>query len=391
MFTTPAGPTLTLQQARDLDDALFGSHPMGYFHARIDSLLQAADDHAGAPRSGTCRAAFASLLGPAAELLDVDAADRELQVAVDAFAVRHHAAEALVRLYHALGVAEPGEPVCVWQSLVDGPTRTIDLVRQARSQLETQEGRDAFAQLVVPADVAAAEPEPSQQAAQVALAWLHRGMELLARDDIDINAAHNKVKHGLAVRPRHDMRSTLVLVPPNEDGTYAVSAVTGPSAIDVFSRTTLQFLSRPAQGPRRNAHLETTIVELVPERLLAEATMLSSIFGALFHGATVDHLTRHPTEESDTSDAADDPAEKHGADDQSPARKPPTVDRPALLPLGPLPGQLLRQKVVGLRSPVTKRPDGTPGRGTAIVLEDGFVVGLEVDIAGARTARLVEG
>lgn len=380
MFFTPAGPTLTLRQARDLDDALFGSNPMGYFHSRISSLLHAADHDAMTAEAGPIRTAFESLLGPAAELLDVDATDRELQVAVDAFAVRHHAAEALVRLYHALGVVAPGDRVCVWQSLVDGPSRTIDLVRQARGQLETQEGRDAVAQLVVPADVAAAEPGASQQAAQVALAWLHRGLELLARDDIDINAAHNKVKHGLAVRPRHDMRSTLVLVPPNEDGTYAVSAVTGPSAIELFSRTTLQFLSRPPQDPRRNAHLETTTVELVPERLLAEATMLSSIFGALFHLATVAHLTRHP--------AADTPG---ATTDAAPARRPPSVDSPSRLPLGPLPEQLLRHKVVGLRTPVTTRPDGTPGRPTAIVLEDGLTIGLDVDTAGARTARLVEG
>ena len=37
--------------------------------------------------------------------LQVDAASRELQIAIDAFALRHHAAEALTRLYHALAVA----------------------------------------------------------------------------------------------------------------------------------------------------------------------------------------------------------------------------------------------------------------------------------------------
>lgn len=117
MFTKPEGPELNPVQARHLDDALFGSRPFQYFSARIASLLS----NAGSPQPGASplQMQFAQKLGAhePAEVLSFREEDRVLHVATDSFAVRHHAAEALVRLYHALAVARraatrpaPGRP-----------------------------------------------------------------------------------------------------------------------------------------------------------------------------------------------------------------------------------------------------------------------------------------
>lgn len=214
------------------------------------------------------------------------------------------------------------------------------------------------------------------QAVQTAAAWLLRSADLLVSGELDVNAAHNKVKHGLAVRPRDDLRGLFSLVGPSDDDTLPLSATTGSSAMDIFTRTTMQFLSRPPQGGARTANLELTTLELVPERLLAEAWMISSVFGAMFHHAALAHLTRHPTSD-------DDP--KAG-----PLRKRPTVGDAPRLPLGPRPDQMLEERVLGLRTPFTTRTDGTAGRDTALVFENGVVVTLQVDVSNARTVTIVD-
>lgn len=91
---------------------------------------------------------FAAALGQmsASELLAFEESDRQLQIATDAFALRHHAAESLVRLYHGLtlGMAAQGPIPCVWSAIAEGPTKNIDLVNEAKAHLLSPAGHENF-------------------------------------------------------------------------------------------------------------------------------------------------------------------------------------------------------------------------------------------------------
>ena len=231
MFSTPEGPHLTPEQAGDLDSQFLSSRPLQYFRARIASLLVP-----GAPApdlsTGVGAELMATLGADLTEDSSVDERDRELQVSVDAFSLRHHAAEVAVRLYDAIAVAEPdaGAPRCLWAAVVDGPRLTTELVTRARKHLRSQHGRDTFWTLVLPpeaAEVTGDEVEKLNTWTTVAGRWLLHAMELLTRDDLSVDAAHNKVKHGLAVRARDDELIVFAKQGPSAEGTLPVSAVTG--------------------------------------------------------------------------------------------------------------------------------------------------------------------
>jgi hypothetical protein len=127
-------------------------------------------------------------------------------------------------------------------------------------------------------------------ACNVFVEWLGYAARLLSPAEIDLQAGHNKVKHGLAVRARSDMRVTFLTTPPNADGSVPLSALTGPDAIDIFDQPVLELLAR---GPKVDGHrqgLEITQLRLKPSALLAEAYMLAMAHGALFHVAAVEHF-----------------------------------------------------------------------------------------------------
>jgi hypothetical protein len=149
------------------------------------------------------------------------------------------------------------------------------------------------------------------------------------RDDIDINAAHNKVKNGLAVRSRDDNLLTFTTNPPNPDGNFSPSALTGENAVDIFNSPTLDYLARPKSTGRKQG-LEVTSLALTPSILLAESWMMSVTYGAMFQVAASRHFQ---------------------------GRDVSFMTYPAL-PLAPTPEQLLGESVVGMRRPVTYPPDG---------------------------------
>ena len=367
MFTKPEGPHLTPEQARELDDTFFGSRPFEYFCARIASLISSADSPA-VERPEGLGADFFALLGlvEMPHTLPFSDSDRELQVATDSFAVRHHAAEALVRLYHALTVAKvaEGSPGCVWESIADGPIRTVDLVGQSRSHLSSNAGRDSFWTLVLPPHVAAESgaSEEITTTLNVLGAWLGRAMNLLTRDDININAAHNKVKHGLAVRSHGDIRMTFTTQAPNADGTIPLSALTGPNATDIFNTVTLDYLARP---PGKKSGLEVSTLGLAPAKLLAESWMMAVTYAAMFHIAATQHFANRDL-------------------------NCPTCPTYPRLPLGPTPEQLLDNSVVGLRHPVTLPLDGKKApREAGIAFEQGFVT-LDIDFDNNSVATVVD-
>ena len=117
MYPLPEGPDETSEQIRELDDTLLSSDPLGYFMSRIGMLHHwascganqpAGDDEADAAADSNdvalgrpdihalVDAVFRNAAVPGLPPMVVSA-----QVAVDAFALRHHLAEALLRLFVA--------------------------------------------------------------------------------------------------------------------------------------------------------------------------------------------------------------------------------------------------------------------------------------------------
>lgn len=367
MFKPPDGRNLTAVQAAELDDSYFQSRPFGYFSSRIATLM--AGNHASDnTMAGGVAADLAAALGQrsTSDLLDFNDSDRELQVATDAFALRHHAAESLVRLYHGLtiGIGAQGSVRCVWSAVAEGPTKTVDVVKQSRAHLLSPEGHENFWTMVFPKVIAARHEleQPANQSLNVVGDWLSHAMNLLVRTDININAAHNKVKHGLAIRARDDLRLTFTTQGPNPDGTVPLSALTGDHAVDIFDATTLDFLARPPIQDKRKQGLEVSSLKLVPATLLAETWLMSVAHAAMFHVAAAQHFA---------------------------GRETPFQPFPRL-PLGPTPEQLLGDAVVGMRHPVTTPPDGGPlDRTTGIAFRTTFVP-LAVNYGEKVTGRVVE-
>ena len=345
MFGTPYGRALSAEQVQELDDEFFSSCPDEYFYARIRSIAGS-----GSERNDTDLAArVAARLGlntldEAAHLSDEAYG---LRVAVDAFSVRHHVAEALVRLYHSLAIAVPNaaKPASVWATIVDGPRTTKELVDQSREFLFSDDGRTTFPNLILPPVLESDAVAAATRGLNVVVTWLIRAMNLLTRTDIEINSAHNKVKHGLVVRSRNDLRLTFSTTGPDENGVVPLDALTGPDAVDLLDDVVLDYLSRPPKDEHGKNGLEQSSMRLDTDVLLTEAWLLTSAHSALFGVA----------------------ASRHHESRGTSATEAPT------LPVGPTPQELLGNSVIGLRSPLTLRPDGGDPRSAGIAFQDGFV------------------
>ena len=159
MYPPPTGTRLSAEQRRALDDTFLSSDPFGYFSARIRMLLEWADasntqEEEGPTTSGD-RAAptgavltrFSSLLG-APEGVMPSASPRTVttQVATDAYAVRHHAAESLVRLTGVLLARDESTESSVWEDLTKSPNRISDVIDQIRTHLQPDDPK-TFANL----------------------------------------------------------------------------------------------------------------------------------------------------------------------------------------------------------------------------------------------------
>ena len=378
MYPPPTGPDLTAQQAQELDDTFLASDPFQYFCSRIGALLTwlesapVLDKPTKEAKPGTIRAEFNRYLqrpaadGPFKEL------DVHAQVAADALALRHHAAEALLRLACArlAPIPNPGSP-CLWAQMALGADRISDVIGRLNADAKHADaGERAFRALVAPAERESHRSNPDiVDACNVFLARVGYAIELLSPAEIDLQVGHNKVKHGLAVRARSDMRVTLMGTPLNEDGTVPLSALTGPNAIDVFDQPMLEFLAR---GPKVHGHrqgLEVTQLRLKPSALLADAYMLAMAHAALFHVAAAEHF-------ADRTDLREH-------------QVPPAF--PGFPVGGPLPEHVDSQAPLGMRFPLTTPAGGGPAlRETGLGFRDRFQV-LHIDVTNRRSGYVVDG
>lgn len=311
-----------------------------------------------APFEGAAADEFARLLGPSSTNFE-QADDRasRLQIAVDAFALRHQVAESLLRLLHVAVHHRVG--ASRWVELIDTPTKNIDVMTQTRSVLDAQDdgGTRLIRSVLVgledtssvrfgspgtPLEQEQSTEEPGsaadlvERAVAVHVSWINYAILLFTQKSPDLDSAHNKFKHGMGLRPQDDVLTTITSTPPNADGGIPISALTGEQAVQLFDGVTTEFLSRAS----RKHGLEVTQMAMKPVPTLVEAAAMAHTLGLLFHTAAVKHFADHQPREGRTI--------------------PP---HPGLLIDGPLPGkQRPASSPFALRFPLTLplRDGGSP-------------------------------
>lgn len=366
MYPPLAGPKLTAKQRQELDDTFLASDPYGYFSARISMILRWAESDGGsgehplaAPdkeqqNATETRGRFARLLGRPVDFIP-KTSPRSIatQVATDAYALRHHAAESLVRLTATLSQRTSVAETCVWEALSAGPNQLDQVVSQIREFFSSVEAPMQFARLVLrEQDLQSGMTEELGSASNVFADWLQFAIDLLVGHELQLNAAHNKVKHGLSVRARDDLKVTLVTTPLSTDGTLPVGALTGPDAVDIFDRPVIEVL---AQAPKVDGHrqgLELTQLRVDVPAVLAEAYMIAWAHGAMFHVAA----TKHFEGRTDLPNYLSAPA------------------HPGYPVGGPHPDHVSGKGPVGMRFPLTTPPGGGPARRSAgVAFRDSFI------------------
>lgn len=349
------GQDLTAEQEGELDNEYFGSDPFSYFASRISNLLEAAQSPPLDLRDGLA-AQFAKEIGQSdwTEVLAHSDSDRELQVALDCYALRHSAAEALVRLYLA-AAQHRSAGGSFWQKATSTPTQTKELVTQTKSFLSGDQGAPFWemvthleAQRLVRKEggsLSEATLTGLNKAVDTSYRWLERACYLLTDEEMNLNVANNKIKHGLAVRTRDDHLAIFIPATPDDGGNVPLSAITGPSAIPVINTVSVDVLSKP-KAEAAKPGWELTTLSLRPATLLAETWLMARTHAALFHVAASRHFgATHPV----------------GA---APYRPPVT---------GPTPESLLRQHTVGYRWPLTAGHGGGDPRPVIMGLWNGHV------------------
>lgn len=350
MYLSLDRKSLTPEMARELDDTYFSSDPWGQFRSAIQMVLERYEsarssitpEGAGGSGDQPARSRFDELIGhPRDPFGGVSAGARAAQAATDAYTLRHHLAECLLR-FTAACLTTPDEPTgSTWVGLTRLPNQMEPVLKLLQPLREPVGARRVLTELAIPASVG----DPLRCDARLASAidvfgeWLQHSARLLRGHELDLSAAHNKVKHGFAVRARDDMRVTFSTTPPRPDGTIPLSAVNGKAAIDIIDRPMLEVLSEPkAEGHRQG--LEITQLRIDPPTVLAEAYMIGWVHAAIFHTAALKHFG--------------------GRDDLPAHAKAPLF--PGLPVRGPHPRHIGEKDVVGMRFSLTMPPGGGPRR-----------------------------
>ncbi|MEV8136216.1 hypothetical protein [Microbacterium aurantiacum] len=351
---------LSENHAKALDDEFFLSHPAAYFASRISSLLT-AERSMTAP-SPVDEPEFFDALGltEADQLLIFEEQDRRLQVAVEALGLRHQAAEALLRFMYAITAAKPneGDAQSTWLAIADSPTALIDVVRKTIAALDADE--ELFLRCLFPPGTRVTKNAAA--AAETAAAWMNHAIALLTGDELSVNAANNKVKHGLAVSARGDVRIEFITTPPDDLGRIPVSAFGEGKSVPIFDRPMLTYLSRPHVKPKQG--LEAISLRVDVPVVLAEAWMIANVYAAMFHAR----------------------AKRHFGD-----RMPDGVAPYPTLAIGRLPEHVIRGRPLGYREAVTLPPDGTTQPRTSGLFFHRSFVPMDIDYDNKVEGVVVEG
>lgn len=375
MYPPATGRDLTPEQAQQLDDTFLAADPFSYFRSRIASLLSWHETHAAGlttpPPEDGIRAEFNAYLQHSHVDDAMPTLDVEAQIAADALALRQHVAEALVRLAAArLTPPQFDGPPCLWVDLSRSEQHLTDVeAKLSAGAREPDAQARALRAFLPPWVIAEAPTNPNVvDATNVFLVWLSYARHLLRDRLIDVPAAHNKAKHGLAVRVRADSLTQALTTALSPEGTIPAGVLNGPATVTLIDQPVLEVL---ADAPRVNRHpqgLELTQLRLKPSALLADAYMLAWAHGALFHVAAAEHFADH----TDNDDA--------------------TLHPPAFpgLPVGgPKPEHIDAEALIGMRWALTTPPGGgPPGRDSGIAFRDYFI---PVKVGPGQRFRVVDG
>lgn len=289
MYPLPTSKALPRDLAAELDDRFLTSDPSGHFRVRLAALTSAS-----VPQdfSGPLAARVQELLGPASALLtNVDARVVQMQVAIEALAVRHQIAEALLRLIHAVLHAPRSDDRSVWVALTDTPTRMRDVIEQNRETLgeSAEEAYRRMADLLLPLDTGT-DAASIEESREIHVEWINFAIALMLQRNPDLNAAHNKFKHGLAVRAQDDLLLAVSKAAPTPDGTIEASALNGPDTARLLDGVTLELLARQPKKKGQAHGLELTQMQTDPAATIAEAGALMLTHALLFHQAAAVHF-----------------------------------------------------------------------------------------------------
>lgn len=224
--------------------------------------------------------------------------NRRAQVAIDAFGVRQHLAETLLRFLEAriaIADAEPGSK-SLWFALATGPTKTQDVVDAVETGF-AREDRHLVSELLLPSRLIAAGPTPAaNEALRIAVAWIRHAVGLLTRTDLPLSAGNNKTKHGMAVRHVDDVRIDAVSAPELDPSRIPLGVMEGRTGISipVIDRPILKLLSaRPTRrGAQYTKEADHVWIQLDVVSLISEATALNHVLRAAFHVAATEHRAR---------------------------------------------------------------------------------------------------
>ena len=355
----PEGVALTPSQAKLLDDEFFLADPLGHFTGRIEMLLS---EEVTKPTKETNPEFFAALGLKGVDALPPSAASRrDVQVAVDALILRDQCAEALERFLYALTAAEPkrGDAASTWLAIAESPIKLTDVAAATKQAFDADQ--ELLLSLLYPTGTEITED--ASAAASTALAWINHATHLLLYDELSINGAYNKLKHGIAVTTRDDVRVELITTPPDEDGSVPLSAFGEGRSIPIFDRPLLTYLARPRTEPKQPKQgLEAVSLRVDVPTVLAETWMMANTYAALFRVAALKHFG---------------------------ANLPAGVAPPPVRVVGRTPERVLHNKPLGYRTPVTLPPDGTTApRPSGVFFHDAFMP-MHVDFDSRRPGRVV--
>ena len=260
------------------------------------------------------------------------------QVATDAYAVRHHAAECLVRLTAVLLERDDSDESSVWEDLSKSPNQIIDVIDRIRTHLDTDDPMTLARLVLCARDMENGLDEGLVSVVDVFNHWIQFAIDLLTAHELRLDAAHNKVKHGLAVRARDDVALWVSTTQPSVDGTYPVAALSGPAAMNIFDCPVLEVLAEAPRVDRSTQGLEVTQLRVDVPVVLAEAYMIAWTHGAMFHVAASTHFRGRE----------DLPTEVHA----------PT--HPGYYVFYKYPDDIAADAPVGMRFPLTTPPGGGP-------------------------------
>lgn len=306
MYPPPKSHVLEQSQRVELDDRFFATDQWAYNRARIAMLIKWADDSARdndlaaellsvgnsiRHTTSSVRDQFANLIRHDLETPSHGLGDAVAkQAAIDAFNLRHHLAEALVRLVAARIRGGAHGSKSLWELLAAGPNQLEDEVKLLPSHESSDVDLEDFVRHFFPRDIDPLAHPDVRGAADVFVGWFDYAVRLLRAKELDLNGVHNKLKHGMAVHATDSLRVDAILTRPVDLQAIPVGTFRGDDSFPVFDHPVVEVMLRQSNVPRQSAGLELLQVHLSTATLLADAYMLAWTHASVMFSAGRAHF-----------------------------------------------------------------------------------------------------